>query len=628
MAKGRILVIDSDPFFRKLYQDTLEPEGYYLRAAARGAEAMECLRAEDFDLVITDPEVEAVNGVEITEAVKRFNPDQELLVVTGRQEVGKAVEAMKRGVSEYLLKPINPEEFLLVVNKALFRQSLRVEHKKLVDENIEYLSILSYYQKCLAFLKVHDIDRLGDLILDTLMDLLRAEGGVLWLPGYGGQQYRVRCRRGLVKLAAGEEAFNPTGAERKVMLSGQATLIGQGAAMWVPLLSGLEPVALVRIEAPAGREAFNRRDLKVAGMVAEFAASTLHNVLLYRNLEQSSLRVPRGEAYKMAFFRDHVEKELHKARRYGRNLSFVKLVVENYAELNSHFLDRELEAAMGRLIETVNTALRDADIMAQASPNEFYILLPETDYWGSLVTQKRIRKALRGKLTLCDLKRSYPIRVYLRAGSVPGDGSTFEDLGRAAERRLERLKESLFHRENMEDAPFWPVVARLLGAPADYSFDGEKLQVSSRLAAYEDPQRGRFFRMPAKRLEEIMRSFCRELVESHRVRGIIYRGCDDFERVKQSLRFTEALEKSATSLFLLGGKRRVTWDYQRIVPIFIPDEYFGKISFVLYLNEDYAYALFARRRGDELVGFHTSDFYFVENMITKLQEQYQLQAQI
>jgi hypothetical protein len=48
----------------------------------------------------------------------------------------------------------------------------------------------------------------------------------------------------------------------------------------------------------------------------------------------------------------------------------------------------------------------------------------------------------------------------------------------------------------------------------------------------------------------------------------------------------------------------------------------------MYLNEDSAYAFFARRRGRELVGFHTSDFYFVENMIAKLQEQYQLQVQI
>ena len=81
------------------------------------------------------------------------------------------------------------------------------------------------------------------------------------------------------------------------------------------------------------------------------------------------------------------------------------------------------------------------------------------------------------------------------------------------------------------------------------------------------------------------------------------------------------LEKSATSLFLLGGRQRTHWDYQRIMPIYIDAEQFRKIPFILYLNEDYAYAVFARQWGEELVGFHTSDFYFVENMVTKLQEQ-------
>ncbi len=628
MAKGRILAIDGEPFFRKLYLEMLGGEGYYVRTAALGEEAMACLRSEEFDLVITDLNIDKINGVEIAEAIKRFNPDQEIMVVTAEKEVSSAVQAMKQGVSEYLLKPLNPEEFLLLVNKTMFRQALKVEHKKLVDENIEFLSILTYYQKCLGFLKVHDLDRLGDLVLDTLMDLLRAEGGVLWLPGYGGQQYRLRCRRGLVKLAAEEESFTPTEAERRVVLSGSAAFVKQGAAVWVPLLAGMEPLGLVRIEAPAGRQTFNRKDLKVATMVSEFAANALYNVLLYRNLEQSSLRVPRGEAYKMAFFRDHVEKELHKARRYGRNLSFIKLVVDNYSELASRFLDRDLDQAMSRIIETVNTALRDADIMAMAAPNEFLILLPETDYWGSLVTQKRIRKALNGALNICDLKKSYPIQVFLRSASFPADGATFEDLRNLAGDRLERLKDSLYYREKMADFSFWEVVGQLLGAAKDYGFEGNDLQLSTRLAALEKPLRCRFFRMPEARLDEVMRSFCREVVESRRVRGIIYRGCKDFEAMRQSMRFAEGVEKSATSMFLLGGKGRVNWDYQRIVPIFIDDWHFGKIAFLLYLNEDYAYALFARKRGDELVGFHTSDFFFVENMITKLQEQYQLQAQV
>jgi len=629
MAKGRILAIDDEEFFRTLYRDLLKEEGYYVRLAASGREALDCLRSEEFDLVITDMHMEGMDGLVITEAIRRFNPDQEIMVVTGQQEVTLAVEAMKRGVSEYLLKPIHPEAFLLVVNKVLFRQSQGLEHRKLLAENLEFHATLTYYRRCLAFLKIHDLDRLGDVILDTLMELLRAEGAALWLRAYGGQHYRLRCRRGLARVAAEEETLQPDAGQRRLFSLGNASLAYDDQSLWVPLSSGVEPLGLIRVEAPAGRDQFNRRDLKVADMVAEFAGSALYNVLQYRRLEQDSLRVPRGEAYTMAFFRDHIAKELHKGRRYGRRLALVKLVVANYPDLQERFLDKDLAAALEGMIATVNTALRDADIMALAEPDEYLIMLPETDYWGSLVTQKRIRKALRGKLSLSDLKKSHPIEVLMRSAAYPADGASFEELQHVVSRRLERLRGSLFQRSRWREQPLWAIIDQLLGQPSDYRVgkDGG-LQVGKALAGFEDGLRSCYFRMPEGRLEEIMLAFCQETIESSRTRGVIYRSCSDFEVVRRSLQPAEQLEKTATSVYLLGGRRRVAWDSQRLVPIFIEDEAFRKTVLLLYLNEDYAYALFARRQGKELIGFHSADFYFVENMLAKLQEQYLLQAQI
>ena len=105
-------------YYGDLYRDMLSEEGYYVRTAEGGEEALEILRQEDFDLVITDMEMPGMNGVQTTEAIKRFNPEQEVMVVTALRDVTLAVEAMKRGVSEYILKPVNPEEFLLLTNKS------------------------------------------------------------------------------------------------------------------------------------------------------------------------------------------------------------------------------------------------------------------------------------------------------------------------------------------------------------------------------------------------------------------------------------------------------------------------------------------------------------------------------
>lgn len=134
--------------------------------------------------------------------------------------------------------------------------------------------------------------------------------------------------------------------------------------------------------------------------------------------------------------------------------------------------------------------------------------------------------------------------------------------------------------------------------------------------------------MPASRVIETVRALCHEVTEPGRSRGVLFYGCPDFEEVRQELSNLADLEQSATSLFLLGGRRRVSWDMQRVVPIFVADDLFQKTTFLLYLNEDYAYALFAELTSDGMRAFHTSDFYFVENMIAKLQDLYKLRSQI
>ena len=127
---------------------------------------------------------------------------------------------------------------------------------------------------------------------------------------------------------------------------------------------------------------------------------------------------------------------------------------------------------------------------------------------------------------------------------------------------------------------------------------------------------------------DITRALCREVIESSRVRGIIYASCADFDAMKDALRFVEQLESTETSFILLGGKKRSNWNLQRVVPVHVDDRQFEKNVFLFYMNEDYAYAFIGRRTDKGLVGFHTSDFYFVENMIAKLQDQYQLRAQV
>lgn len=626
MAKGRILAINDEPSARQLYQEPLEAEGYLVRIVASGEAALEALRAEEYDLVIAD--LKSGRELDVTEAVKRFNQEQEIMVVTAQKEVTRAVEAMKLGVAEYLLKPLDRDELLLVVGRVIFRLSQRAEHARVLAENSEYLAQLLAFQKCLVFLAVRDLDRLCDLILDTLMELLQAEGGVLWLVEERDRQLRRRSRRGLAVVAAAEEVFACTPEQRRQLLAGRPLFVNQGAALLIPLEDNGELTALLRIESPSGRSGFSRKDQQVAETVAAFAASAMLNQLANRSLERNLLHSARGGAYNMAFFHDHLDKELHKATRYGRHVSLVQLVIDNHRELRGRFLDREVDEAQEAVLAAVNTVLRDADILAEAAPGSYYLLLPETDSWGALVTQRRIRKALQGHLILSDLRKNMPIRVLLRSASCPPDGTTLASLDQVIGQRLADIRNSLYYRGRFEELPFWSAIDLLLGTAADWQALDPGATVPTRLQPFHGGDGGRYLRMRPAQLDDISAALCREVLDVRRVRGIIYRGLEDFAPMREALVRTSGFDQTETHLFLLGGRSRVDWDSQRIVPLHIADERFGRNPFLLYLNEDQAYACFARVAGQELIAFHTADFFFVENMIAKLQDLYQLQARI
>ena len=627
MARGRILAIENDPSFRSFFEDVLRAEGYDVRSVDNGAMGLQLCRDDEFDLIITEINLPGMDGLEITQQINSFNPEQPIMVVTAQQDVDKALAALQKGVSEYLLKPIDPQKFLRSVNRLLFNQSLSQDHERLSRENHLLSSILSTYYKCMAFLSMTELEHLGDQILDVCMEVLKAEGTIFWLADPGTGSYSYSSHRGLMRLSGGDNKLTPGERERVKILEGEPAIGPQGKTLWIPLLHEMESLALIQAEMPAGRDTFTRRDMKNAASIAKFAASALFNVLRYRSLEETSLQTGVGQSYSMAYFQDHLGKELQKAHRYGRHLSLAQLEVENYTELKASFHDRDLQAGIEEIVDRLREVLRDADVIASAKPNQYFILLPETDFWGAIMAQKRIRRALRG-VTLSALKKMLPVNVALRSATYPSDGSDYETLSRVTDHRLEHLRESLFHREPLQTATFWDAVHLILGSPKDYKFTGDSIDVSQALQPYASTVHSKYFRMPERRIEDIHRMFCMEIAESYRTRGVICRSCVNFDEVRGELCDEQALEKSATMIYLLGGDKRVNWDLQHVVPVYIPDAEFRKVNFLLYLSENHAYGIFATEMQGDLVGFHTSDFFLVENMVVKLQEQYQLQTQI
>lgn len=116
-----ILVVDDDYHVRHALSQALKHEGYDVTSARDGAEALVKFSNQNFGMVITDLRMPKTGGLELLEAVKKRSPDTAVVMVTAYGEIEEAVEAMRRGASEFLVKPFPIGKLEEVVRKILWK---------------------------------------------------------------------------------------------------------------------------------------------------------------------------------------------------------------------------------------------------------------------------------------------------------------------------------------------------------------------------------------------------------------------------------------------------------------------------------------------------------------------------
>jgi DNA-binding NtrC family response regulator len=133
MSRARILVVDDKENMLKLFAKILDDE-YELTTAADGGRALLLVEEQDFDVVVTDVKMPGASGLEVLKAVKRRQPDTEVVMMTAYASVGDAVAAMKLGAYDYLQKPFDPDAAVLTLARALERKRLKEQATSLRRE--------------------------------------------------------------------------------------------------------------------------------------------------------------------------------------------------------------------------------------------------------------------------------------------------------------------------------------------------------------------------------------------------------------------------------------------------------------------------------------------------------------
>ncbi len=122
--KPRIMVVDDEESFLKAMKGVLETYGYIVSTCLNAQDAIDKLKEEIYELVITDLKMPGISGVEFVQKAKKISPNSFLVVMTGFPSVQTAVECMKLGAADYLVKPFDMEYLKIIVERTLYKRTL------------------------------------------------------------------------------------------------------------------------------------------------------------------------------------------------------------------------------------------------------------------------------------------------------------------------------------------------------------------------------------------------------------------------------------------------------------------------------------------------------------------------
>ncbi len=175
MKRRLVLVEDDEVFLRPLHR-TLELAGYEVLPVQSGEEALDALKAEDVDAVLTDKRLPGMDGVELVRRVKAEHPDLAVVVMTAYGTIESAVEAMRLGAEDYLVKPFEAAELLLVIRRAIEFQELKAANRLTIRRNQERFTFRNIVARSAGMQAIFELVQ-SVVDLDTTV-LIHGETGV------------------------------------------------------------------------------------------------------------------------------------------------------------------------------------------------------------------------------------------------------------------------------------------------------------------------------------------------------------------------------------------------------------------------------------------------------------------
>jgi len=412
-----ILILDDEASILEILSQHLNGEHYRCRTTTSPVQALELLQREAFDLLVTDLKMPELDGMEVVKRAKAADNDLAIIVVTALIEVTRAIDALRAGADDYVLKPFNLGEISLAVGKALEKRSLVKENRKyqkdlesrvheatqdLARINEELLSTKQYLENL-----IHStVDAIITTDLSGIVEFVNE--GVLHMLGYSREEFVGAPLADFYVGGVDEAAYVRRILRNDHPLQNYETEFRHknGAAIPVNI-----SVSLVKdTESHPASLLFICKDIT-------------EQKRLERELKEMSIKDSLSGLYNQRYFYDRLEAEIERARRQAHPLSLLLFDIDQfkaYNDCHGHLEGDKVLQEAGRVV--MESTREHVDLGFRYGGDEFTVLLPEADEPQAFSIAERIRTTFRSRhfdhltlsIGLMSYREAYSMRTFIQ----------------------------------------------------------------------------------------------------------------------------------------------------------------------------------------------------------------------
>ena len=286
-SKVNILVVDDEPGIRDLLSFELGSKGYHVVTASDGLDALDHIKKERFQVIISDLMMPNMDGMKLLEETKKLDPGAEVITMTGYGTVEAAVNAIRKGAYDFIQKPFNIDEMFALIEKAMEKSELK--------------TLVGLYEASKTLHSTVDMKEILEKIMELIVRVLNADEGSIMLIDADEKLY-IAASRGIREDVVRDTRIAPgDGIAGTVARNREPMLLIDGLEQYpqfqdikpnkkirssiiCPLICQNELTGVLNLNRTSTKLNFTESDLKNATIFAFQAAQAIQNANLYQKL--------------------------------------------------------------------------------------------------------------------------------------------------------------------------------------------------------------------------------------------------------------------------------------------------------------------------------------------------------